>query len=213
MRSHRLDDLSRQAARLFALSVFLLCLPAQALYKVVGADGKVTYTDRAPSPAGGKVTPLNAAGNSATESVALPLELRQVVSRYPVTLFVIADCAPCESARALLRQRGIPYAEKIAASEEDAEALQRLTGSRDAPALMIGQQPLRGLSADTWNAYLDAAGYPRESRLPAGYQYPAATPLIERREPARAAATAAPRVPAEPPAVEPVPASLPGIRF
>ena len=40
-----------------------------------------------------------------------------------------------------------------------------------------GQQPLRGLSAESWNAYLDSAGYPRESRLPVGYQFPTATTL------------------------------------
>ena len=211
MSSHRLNR-SRQAVRLLALSGMLLCLPAHALYKVVGPDGKVTYTDRIPSPADGKVTPLNTAGNDVTEPGALPFELRQVIGRYPVTLYVIADCAPCDSARALLRQRGIPYAEKQVLTEQDAEALQRLTGTRDGPTLMIGQQQLHGLSAEIWNAYLDSAGYPRESRLPAGFQYPAATTLTERSEPARAA-PAAPRAPVAPPAAEQPPATPSGIRF
>jgi glutaredoxin len=202
------------AARLIALSALLLCAPVHALYKIVGPDGKVTYTDRLPSPADGRVTPLNAAGAGAGDAATLPLELRQVAARYPVTLYVIADCAPCDSARALLRQRGVPYVEKIVQSGEDAEALQRLAGSRDAPTLMIGQQPLRGLSADTWNAYLDAAGYPRESRLPAGYQFPAATPLTERREPAPAAsAPSITRTPAAPAAAEAAAPATPGIRF
>ena len=42
------------------------------------------------------------------------------------------------------------------------------------PALTIGAQPLRGLSEADWTAYLDAAGYPRESRLPRGWQPPPA---------------------------------------
>jgi hypothetical protein len=91
--------------------------------------------------------------------------------------------------------------------------LQRLTGARDAPVLMIGQQPLRGLSTETWNAYLDSAGYPRDSRLPAGYQHAAATPLTERREPARTApppSSAAPRVQPERPEVA---SPTPAIRF
>jgi len=213
MSKQRPHDRFGVAVCLIALSGVLLCAPAHALYKVVGPDGKVTYTDRLPSPADGRVTPLNAASSGANDAAALPLELRQVAARYPVTLYVIADCVPCDSARALLRQRGVPYVEKIVQSVEDAEALQRLAGSRDAPTLMIGQQPLRGLSTDTWNAYLDAAGYPRESRLPAGYQFPAATPLSERREPAPAASappmTRAPNVPA----AEPVAPATPGIRF
>ena len=35
----------------------------------------------------------------------LPLELRQAVQRYPVTLYAMRVCEPCDSARTLLRQR------------------------------------------------------------------------------------------------------------
>ena len=177
--------------RLAAAALLLAAaLPASALYKVVGPDGKVTYTDRPPSATGtatpSRVTPMATAAVPPAAAAALPTELRQVAARYPVTLYVLPNCAPCDSARALLRQRGIPYAEKIVATEDDVEALQRLVGTRDAPTLTIGSQPLRGLSADTWNAYLDSAGYPRESKLPAGFQFPVAAPLVERREAASA---------------------------
>jgi glutaredoxin len=201
-------------AVLLGLAALVAGLPAHALYKVVGPDGKVTYTDRIPGPTDGKVTPLSPKGNTVTDTAALPLELRQAAQRYPVTLFVVADCSPCDNARALLRQRGIPHAEKLVLTEEDAEALQRLTGARDAPTLTIGQQALRGLSSDTWNAYLDAAGYPRESRLPPGYQFADPTTLTQRREPPRPA-TAPPPIDAD--ATEPAPpavANRPGsIRF
>ena len=60
------------------------------------------------------------------------------------------------------------------------------------PTLIIGSQVLRGLSSEAWISYLDAAGYPRESRLPASYQYRPATPIVERREPAVARGAAAP---------------------
>jgi len=201
-----------QATRLLAVSALAMCLPAHALYKVVGPDGKVTYTDRAPGPSDGRITSLGATGNVVSEPLALPFELRQVAARYPVTLYAFADCAPCDSARALLRQRGIPYVEKLVLTEEDVAALQRLTGTREGPTLMVGQKPLPGLSVETWNAYLDSAGYPRESRLPAGYQHPAATALTERSEPARIA-PAAPRAPVAPPAAETTPATPTGIRF
>jgi glutaredoxin len=196
----------------FALSTALLAaVPAQAQYKVVGPDGKVTYTDRVPGAADGRVTSINGRGGAAAPEAVLPLELRQPVSRYPVTLYVTTgSCDPCDTARQLLRGRGIPHAEKQVVSPEDSDALERLSGGRDAPTLTIGSQTLRGFSSELWNTYLDGAGYPKESRLPRGYQYAAATPITDRRDTpvrapaARASAEAPPR--AEP-AAEPAPGS------
>jgi glutaredoxin len=204
----------RPAARLLVLALVAaaVAMPAQALYKVIGADGKVTYTDRPPSAAEGKVMPLSATGNAvATGAAELPLELRQVVARYPVTLYVVADCSPCDNARSLLRERGVPYAERIVVTAEDADTVQRLTGSRDVPALTIGSQILHGFSADNWTAYLNAAGYPRESRLPTNYQYAAATPVTQRVESTRPPAAASAAAPS--PVADALPASPSGIRF
>ncbi len=175
-------------ARTLAITGLVLASGAShALFKVVGPDGKVTYTDVAPSSAAaGKVTSLGPAGTVQSE-VALPLELRQAVSRFPVTLFVTGSCEPCDSGRQFLRQRGIPFNERQVMTTEDVEALQRLTGGREAPALTIGAQTVRGMSQELWSSYLDAAGYPRESRLPQNYQFAGATPLTERREASRPA--------------------------
>jgi glutaredoxin len=194
------------------LVALLAALPSQAQYKVIGPDGKVTYTDRPPTTSDGKVTALGARGTSpvATDA-ALPLELRQPAARYPVTLYTVTgSCEPCQTARTLLRQRGVPFAEKQVQSPEDSEALERISGGRDAPTLSIGTQTLRGYAPEVWASYLDAAGYPRESRLPASYQYPAPTSIVERRE-ANAARPAAASAPS--PAPAPVPAENPGIKF
>lgn len=205
------------ALRWAPLFAVLAASPVLAQYKVVGPDGKITYTDRAPTSSEGKATPLNArgAGPAAAPDANLPAELRQVVARYPVTLYAITGaCELCGAARQLLRQRGIPYAEKQVMSSEDTAALEKLSGGRDIPTLSIGSQTLRGLAAEVWNSYLDAAGYPRESRLPANYQYPAPTPITE-----RAAATTAARAPdatasaAPEPAPAPTPANPAGIKF
>jgi glutaredoxin len=186
---------------------------AQAQYKVVGPDGKVTYTDRVPGAADGRVTSINSRGGAASADAALPLELREPVSKFPVTLYVTTgSCDPCDSARQLLRGRGIPYAERQVVSVEDSDALERLSGGRDAPTLTIGSQTLRGLSSELWNSYLDGAGYPRESRLPKNYQYAAATPITDRRDTPVRAPAPAPRAsaPAEAPKAEPPPG---GIKF
>ena len=185
-------------------------LVAAAQYKVVGPDGKVTYTDRPPPQTSGKASALPpAAGDAGTANAGLPFELRQVASRYPVTLYTSAGCDSCDVGRQYLRQRGIPYVEKVAGGN-DGEALVRATGSRAIPALTIGGQVLQGYSADSWASYLDAAGYPKQSRLPGSYTPPPPSPLVAARP---AAAEVAAPVPAPPPP-EPAPPPAPGgIRF
>ncbi|NUZ05067.1 glutaredoxin family protein [Piscinibacter koreensis] len=197
----------RAVAATAALAAVLASGAALGQYKVTGPDGRVTYTDRPPATVDSRITPLNARGGSAGSESDLPFELRQIATRFPVTLYTSAGtCEPCESARALLRQRGIPYIERQAISAEDGDALERLTGGRDAPTLTIGSQTLRGLSPDVWTSYLDAAGYPRQSRLPPTYTPRPPLRIVERRDavPARAATAPAARpeaggIPAPPP--------------
>jgi glutaredoxin len=199
-------------ARLAVAAALLApALPALALYKVVGPDGSVTYTDRPPVATTSRITSLGRSGETtAATDPTLPAELRQVVSRYPVTLYTTTDCPPCDTGRQLLQQRGVPFNERRISSDDDAAALERAVGGRMLPALSIGAQGLRGLSQADWTSYLDAAGYPRESKLPRGYQQPAAAPLVE-RAPARTTPAAAPAP--EAPAAPEVPATEPGIKF
>ena len=189
------------------VAALALVAPAHAVYKIVGADGKVTYTDLPPPGAQGRVTTLYANGTSAA-GVQLPLELRQPVSRFPVTLYTAPNCGPCDQGRALLRQRGVPYVEKTAQSDADREAWQQIVGGTDAPALRVGTQMIRALVREEWNSYLDAAGYPQQSKLPPNYEYPAPEPLVA-RQPSQPTPAAPARTTT--PANEPTPPS--GIRF
>jgi glutaredoxin len=196
----------------YTLSLALLtisALPAWAQqYKVVGPDGSVTYTDRPPVEANFRVTAMgrNATPTTVTADNSLPAELRQAVQRYPVTLYSALDCGPCDNARRLLQQRGIPYSERRIATEEDALALERAVGGRTLPAMNVGSQQARGFSETDWVAFLDAAGYPRESKLPRNWPVPAPVPMVERAAvaPARAAAPA----PADAPPVPPQPGAI-----
>lgn len=196
-------------------ALLVLAGAASAQYKVIGPDGKVTYTDRAPASADGRVVPLRERTPVAQPEIALPYELQQAANRYPVTLYVVTDrCEPCTAARQLLRQRGIPFSERTVTSNEDGDALQKLSGGREAPTLTIGTQVLRGFAGDTWRAYLDAAGYPKESMLPAGWQPRPATPVVARAsEPSRATGRAPVAPPAAAPAPVPPPAEPGAIRF
>lgn len=186
-------------AALFVLSA-LGAMPAQALFKVVNPDGTVTYTDRPPQPvANTRVTNLARPGSPTVSEpdLSLPAELRQPALRHPVTLYTTSECSPCETGRQLLVARGIPYIERRVGNEEDAQAFERLFGTRTLPLLTIGAQPLKGLSDVEWTAYLDAAGYPKQARLPRGWQARTA-PMVERAAPAataRAEPVVAPNAP------------------
>lgn len=147
--------------------------PAWALYKVVGPDGKVTYTDRPPADKPAQALRTN---GSVSSSANLPFELRQIAGKYPVTLYTSKDCAPCDSGRQSLRQRGIPFAEKSVETDADLQALQRLENTQQLPVLRVGNQQVKGYSESEWQSYLDAAGYPKQSSL-TGYQWADATPL------------------------------------
>ncbi|MDE2145799.1 MAG: glutaredoxin family protein [Burkholderiales bacterium] len=207
---------ARLAGWLAAAALLAAGGPAWAQYKVVKPDGSVTYTDRPPADSNARVIQLGrgedaAAKDTAAGAPALPYALQQVARRYPVTLYTAADCTPCNQARQMLLQRGVPFSERLVATRDDAQALERLVGGSSVPALSIGAQPVRGYSAEEWNAFLDAAGYPRRSELPAGWAPGAAQPLVERSAVAtgRSAPTAAPVAPPPPPEV---PASG-GVRF
>jgi glutaredoxin len=203
--------------RLALAAALLLSLTAvHAQFKVIGADGKVTYSDREPSQTEGRVSALGAKATVQAAEPDLPFELRQAASRYPVTLYTTTGaCEPCVQGRQFLKQRGVPYSERQAVSNEDIDALEKISGGREAPTLTVGSQVLRGFAGDAWGQYLEAAGYPRDSRLPSTYQYRPATPIVERRDPAVARSSDATPSPA--PFNRPAPAAAPGpsggIRF
>lgn len=160
--------------------------PAQTVYRVVGPDGKVTFSDKPPIAAT-NVTATGAGGKPvAGNGPALPFELRQVVSKFPVTLYTANNCTPCVAGRALLSGRGIPFTEKTVNTPEDAEALQRISGESSLPFLTIGGQQIKGYADWEWTQFLNAAGYPTASVLPPNYRSPAATPLVAVQKPAPA---------------------------
>lgn len=208
------------ALLVLAAGIFHSTSQAQAVYRIVGPDGKVTFSDQ-PPPASSKakVTAAAADGSKGVASASLPFELRGVASKYPVTLYSGENCNPCASARSLLTTRGIPFTEKTVTTNQDTEALQRLSGDSSLPFLTIGSQQLKGFSDAEWTQFLDAAGYPKSSVLPASYRQAAATPLVTVSTPPPAApvarngarpAAASPDTPVAPPPSADNPS---GIRF
>jgi hypothetical protein len=190
---------------------------AQTVYRIVGADGKITFSDKPPiTPEQGKVASTGIGANGSSTGNSLPFELRQIASRFPVTLYSSADCQPCATGRTFLSGRGIPFNERTVTTADDNAALHRISGGDSAlPLLSIGAQKLRGFSDSEWGQYLDLAGYPKSSTLPNGYKNPAATPLVAVQAPAVAKPKPEPVVePTTPPPVTgPTPSNPTGIKF
>ena len=188
---------------------------AAQVYRNVGPDGKVTFSDKPPTE---KQAPARTAPGAATPAAGgggagLPFDLRSATGKYPVTFYTSEGCGPvCNSARSFLAGRGVPFTERTVNTNEDAAAFRRLSGEMRVPFLTLGAQQLRGYSETEWSQYLDAAGYPKTSQLPASYRNPPPAPLVAVQQ-----AQTQPEAPAQPqqptvqlPSLEP---TAPGVRF
>jgi glutaredoxin len=135
---------------------------AQGAYRWVDQDGKVHYGDRPPAAATGKAKELKLGAPAADKPVSF--EMRQAMENFPVTLYVSADCgAACKEAGAYLRKRGIPFAEKNVATNEEIDSLKQLLGGGEAsvPVMQVGTKTRKGFEQGSWDGLLDAAGYPK----------------------------------------------------
>lgn len=198
------------------LSILLLSATAAAhaqLYKWVGPDGKVTYSDTPPPAAARNVETRQA--TTAPGGAGLPFELAEAAKNHPVTLYTSTPCAPCDQGRSLLNARGVPFTEKTVSSAEDLARLKEVGGDAQLPMLLVGRSRQKGFSPDGWGTALTAAGYPEANRLPKGYRNAPA----EAAAPAPAVASkqvAKPAQPAQRPAEDVPPAAgnaPPGFRF
>lgn len=197
------------------LMLLLYAASAQAqLYKWVGPDGKVTYSDTPPPKSAARVeTKTTISGGLDTSN--LPYELALAVRNHPVTLYTTKDCSSCDQGRALLSSRGVPFAEKTVNTPEDAAQFRAAGGDEKLPLLTIGRTKERGFEPGAWNSALTVAGYPANNVLPKSYRNPPAVaaapqkPAAKKEEPKQLAVE-------QPPATDLPPATgnaPPGFRF
>lgn len=136
-------------------------------YRWIDERGRVQYSDTPPPASAKNVQRKNLGGGAAQPPAA---------QAFPVTLYTSPNCEiPCRDARGLLDGRGIPFTEVSVFDEASLAGLKRAAGAERIPALLVGKQALVGLSAQAWNAALDAAGYP--SSAPAGAAAAKSRPL------------------------------------
>jgi len=179
-----------RAAAAFALVAAAAAAHGQT-YKWKDAAGVTHYSDTPPPKVAAQVLRPDSRPEAAP---SLPYELARAAKLRPVTLYTTARCDACDQGRALLRSRGIPFAEKTVNTAEDREQLQRAGGKDELPLLVVGNRQVTGFMAGAWNEALDTASYPRRTMLPPGYRMgavDAAAPVPPPRLPAAPAPDAA----------------------
>ena len=142
-------------------------LSAAQLYQWKDSQGRMVYSDQPPPPnvKGAQQKSFKGSFIEGGESYAT----KSAREKSPIVLYASACGAPCDQARILLNERGVPYSSKDPQASPEAQAeLQKLTGRLSVPVLVVGSDKVDGFEANQWQAALDKAGYPK-SALP-GYK-------------------------------------------
>ncbi len=160
--------MSRSLLVLLAGALVLLAAAttqAETLYKVVGADGKITYTDRPPADAksttkmqfaDGPSTPLPASVLKYQAELRKSMQGRLDQAKKSdlsgtTTLFSATWCGYCTRAKAYLNAKGIRYQEIDIDTPEGSRSYVEAGGARGVPLLMLDNQRVQGFSEATYD--------------------------------------------------------------
>jgi hypothetical protein len=136
---------------------------AGTLYRWVDANGNVHFTDQ-PPPQNAKDIQEKRLASPTQSNGQTPYSTLAASRNFPVTLYITNCGDTCTRARDHLSKRGIPFSEKNPTEPAVAEALKKLIGAVEIPVLIVGKaSPIKGFSAESWDAALDVAGYPKAS--------------------------------------------------
>jgi glutaredoxin len=145
------------------LAALLLCAHAALAetYRWVDSAGNVHYSDTPPLGDTRNIEEKHL-GTNVIQSSDVPYATRLAAKNFPVVLYVTDDCGdPCSQAKNYLAKRGVPYSSKSVADQATRDALQKISGQASVPTLVVGKQAVAGFEASSWDAALDAAGYPK----------------------------------------------------
>jgi len=154
-------------------------LAAASLYQWKDAQGRTVYSDQPPPPN------IHNAQQKAFKGSVIEIgesyATKTAREKFPITLYASACGVPCDQARQLLTQRGVPFSNKDPQASPEAQAeLQKLTGRSSVPVLVVGSDRIDGFEAGQWQAALDRAGYPKSApsgTKPAAAAAPTAAPV------------------------------------
>lgn len=135
---------------------------AAQLYQWKDAQGRMVYSDQAPPPSVKNAQKKSFKGSviEGSESYAA----RTAREKHPVTLYASACGTPCDQARQLLNERGIPFSSKDPQISPEAQGeLRKLIGQLRVPVLVVGTDKISGFESGQWHGALDRAGYPKSA--------------------------------------------------
>jgi glutaredoxin len=151
--------------KLFWIVVMVLLVGAQPalatkLYKWVDEYGNVTYKDTPPTDDNINYKEENISGGTATGGSAAD----EAAEKFPVVLYSTPSCSACNSARAYLQSRGIPFEDKnVEGNGKLQQELKKKAGEISVPTILIGTKVMRGYVQTLLAGELDSAGYPKEA--------------------------------------------------
>lgn len=192
-------------------------------YRWIDDKGRVQYTDTPPPPSAKDVRRMSGAAKPAAAAAAATpapsAELARLQEQSPVVLYTHPSCTDaCALARSVLNRRGVPFREVQVTTNAAIDELKTKSGASNVPVLMVGTRVEATVLEQSYDAALDAGGYPKAGILPARSQAAPPAPKAEemqtqtagekKPEPAPAAAPA-PVGPYAPGATAPKPAAKP----
>lgn len=153
---------------LLAFSLFAFALAAQAqLYRWTDESGKVHYTDTQPPASAKNVEKKGKARASGAEAAAAQQSyaLQQAVKNFPISIYTSKDCGdPCKKGLDHLNKRGVPFTEKIVATQAEIDEVTKLAGAPRVPVMVVGVSVQKDYEEQAWNEALDTAGYPKSAK-------------------------------------------------
>jgi hypothetical protein len=162
-------------ALLWLLAMFAVPASGAEMYRWVDDKGVVNYTPY-PPPANIKKVETKRLGGNTVQTSEGSYSLQQATKNFPITLYA-TDCGElCNSARAHLKKRGIPYNEKNPTDAKEIDEFKKVSGGgMEIPLLVVGSlKTIKGYLASDWDATFDQAGYP--STAVPGAKPPASPP-------------------------------------
>jgi hypothetical protein len=155
----------------FSLLAFsLAAAAAPTLYRWTDESGNVHYSDTAPPADAKTVREMGATGQGAGEAPSAldqSYAMQQAVKNFPVTVYTSKQCGnACKDGLGYLKKRGIPFTEKVVATQDEIDALVKLAGAPEVPVLVVGIDVRKGYNEQGWSEALDTAGYPKTSGAP-----------------------------------------------
>jgi glutaredoxin len=144
-----------------AAALWLACTGASGqAYRWVDDQGRVHYTQTPPPPGAKKVERKNFRQSGTAPAADLPYATQVAAKNYPVTLYTMENCAPCDQARALLLGRTIPFKEVNVVTQQDIDEVKKVSGTNELPLLVVGSLFQSKFQEGLYNGLLDTAGYP-----------------------------------------------------